>query len=650
MERKLLTIADREIGDRSFLMGARGSFKVDPSATPAFPLFLRQYRSKLWVKEKLALRLSLYFGLLVIATLTVCTTALGQVRVATWNVAGFRGEPADIFAVIDELSLDDHADAAAPLSVIVLQEVRNDDYQSLLNGLGAEWSAATYTNQSEDGYGGAQACFYRADQLLEVPAGHDDLYTGAGRRCDRWKFTVVGHNDPVTEFYLYSAHLKAGTTSSNQADRLTGANRILQDLAKFPANTATIVCGDFNVYTNSEPAYQALVGVLTDHYGTGSWGGASNAIKHSQSPRTISAGGLASGGMDDRFDLMLTTPTLAQTDGLSFIAGSMRSAGNDGQHYNEAINTGNNYYYPGELARSNTFADQLHDASDHIPVLADFRLPAVLEVTGGGDLGTFIMGGGVEATVTITNGAAASGADLHWNVPDTGDAGVLSPGASSALALPIEFDVPGTFDETLTIDADGDFVQHAPHAVQISGHILSHAVPSLQSDVVQTSRIIPMTVTAGTGIITETVSFWNHGWTANQARLDVDAIAGGIVGVIDAPTTLPSGVAGFPGSLAFSFNTDAMAPGNLFSNFSITTSDEDLPGAIEHSMSVTFTVIVEAGETPCDGDVNADGLVDISDLLALLDVWGSADADGDLNDDGVVNIDDLLIVLGDFGC
>ena len=104
-----------------------------------------------------------------------------------------RSTPSPSSRVIDELSLDDHADAAAPLSVIVLQEVRNDDYQALLNGLGAEWSAATYTNQSEDGYGGAQACFYRADQLLEIPAGHDDLYTGAGRRCDRWQFTLVGH-------------------------------------------------------------------------------------------------------------------------------------------------------------------------------------------------------------------------------------------------------------------------------------------------------------------------------------------------------------------------------------------------------------------------------------------------------------------------
>ena len=354
--------------------------------------------------------------------------------------------------------------------------------------------------------------------------------------------------------------------------------------------------------------------------------------------------------MDDRFDFMLTTPTLAQADGLSLITGSMRSAGNDGQHYDEAINQGNNYYYPGNLARSNAFADQLHDASDHIPVLADFRLPAVLDVTGGGYLGTFIIGGGAEATVTITNGAAASGADLHWNVPETGDAGVLSPGASTDLALPIEFDVPGPFDETLTIDADGDFVQHAPRAVQISGHVLAHAVPSLQADVVETSRIVPVTVTAGTGVVTESVTFWNHGWTANQARLDVDVVAGGIAGVIDAPSTLPSGVAGFPSSLVFSFNTDAMSPGNLFSSFSITTSDEDLPGAIEHSLSVTFTVTVEAGETPCEGDVNADGLVDISDLLALLDVWGSASADGDLNEDGVVNIDDLLIVLGDFGC
>ena len=122
---------------------------------------------------------SLVFAFL--ASLAVSASpALGQVRVATWNVAQLRGEEASVLAVIEELSLDDRYGPATPLTVIVMQEVQNADFQALLAGLGAQWSAATYTNSSEDNYGGAQACFYRADQLIEIPGGHADLYTGPG--------------------------------------------------------------------------------------------------------------------------------------------------------------------------------------------------------------------------------------------------------------------------------------------------------------------------------------------------------------------------------------------------------------------------------------------------------------------------------------
>jgi hypothetical protein len=52
----------------------------------------------------------------------------------------------------------------------------------------------------------------------------------------------------------------------------------------------------------------------------------------------------------------------------------------------------------------------------------------------------------------------------------------------------------------------------------------------------------------------------------------------------------------------------------------------------------------------CVGDVNGNGVVDVSDLLYLVSVWGSDDPQGDVNDDGIVNINDLLDVMADWGC
>ena len=52
-------------------------------------------------------------------------------------------------------------------------------------------------------------------------------------------------------------------------------------------------------------------------------------------------------------------------------------------------------------------------------------------------------------------------------------------------------------------------------------------------------------------------------------------------------------------------------------------------------------------ECECEGDTNEDGVVDITDLLAILDGWGGAD--GDVTGDGDTNIDDILIVLGNWG-
>ena len=57
--------------------------------------------------------------------------------------------------------------------------------------------------------------------------------------------------------------------------------------------------------------------------------------------------------------------------------------------------------------------------------------------------------------------------------------------------------------------------------------------------------------------------------------------------------------------------------------------------------------------TPCGGDINEDGGVDVDDLLALIGSWGPCGDPGncpsDLDDSGGVDVDDLLMLLGAWG-
>ena len=55
-------------------------------------------------------------------------------------------------------------------------------------------------------------------------------------------------------------------------------------------------------------------------------------------------------------------------------------------------------------------------------------------------------------------------------------------------------------------------------------------------------------------------------------------------------------------------------------------------------------------ECECLADVNGDGYVDVTDLLAVIDVWGCDDcSDVDVNLDGIINLYDLLIVFNAWG-
>ncbi|MDP7008638.1 MAG: S8 family serine peptidase [Phycisphaerales bacterium] len=57
---------------------------------------------------------------------------------------------------------------------------------------------------------------------------------------------------------------------------------------------------------------------------------------------------------------------------------------------------------------------------------------------------------------------------------------------------------------------------------------------------------------------------------------------------------------------------------------------------------------ISDGSEPCTSDCNGDGLVNVADILAIIDAWGSEDG-CDTNGDGLTNVVDLLDVVGSWG-
>jgi hypothetical protein len=51
----------------------------------------------------------------------------------------------------------------------------------------------------------------------------------------------------------------------------------------------------------------------------------------------------------------------------------------------------------------------------------------------------------------------------------------------------------------------------------------------------------------------------------------------------------------------------------------------------------------------CPADINGDGLVNVTDLVAVITEWGTGNPGADINDDGIVNVTDLVAVITAWG-
>ncbi len=186
--------------------------------------------------------------------------------------------------------------------------------------------------------------------------------------------TLALHNDTVfIDFYV--AHLKATNGSAEATDRWQQVKAFKDYIDTKPADRNRIFAGDFNVYNSSEPSYTALVDsgtykMIDPINQSGSWSNNSSyAAIHTQSPRTVSFGSGASGGLDDRFDFIMISEQIDdELDSVSYISNTYHALGNDGNHFNQSILNGTNTSVPDSVLNA------LYYMSDHLPVSMQLKV------------------------------------------------------------------------------------------------------------------------------------------------------------------------------------------------------------------------------------------------------------------------------------
>ncbi len=609
-------------------------------------------------------RTSTMFALFFTAVSTA-TPAFGQLRIVNYNCARMAGDGPALQQVLAAAHADNTAGWAKPVDIFFFQEIslsNTAELESLINAAappGSTYIRATYTTSgNEDSAAGAQCAFYRVQTISETTASHADIFTGAGRNSDRWLFRLNGYTSTAAQFYAYSMHLKASL--GFEADREAGALAVRANADALGAGVRAIFVGDFNVYNNTEPAYLAFLAggnaQAFDPLGTGSWGGSSNAIKHTQSPRDIS-GTLVGGGVDDRFDFQLATAGVMDGEGISMISGTYRSLANDGLHYNLAINTNGNSYFPGESARSNALALALFNASDHLPVLVDYQVPAVMSATLLAIPPRVIQGASVQAQVQVKNVASVVtplGSDeLDFVVTGTNGltgsvSGIapLSPAFATA-NLQLNTGTVGLYEVEAQATSSSEGAQNSAIVMPAECSIVSRAKPSWQPTSLVTSISVPVAIPVGSGLVNVDIPLNNVGWGTLQAMLDADYVqlpTGSSVSVVG---SLPQSIMAKPKILHLRVNPAGLPVGVTNVNGTLLTSDEDIPG--EGDATLSFTLVITVGSTPpIPGDFNSDGIVDANDLAVLLAQWGGPGS-ADINLSNLVDGLDLAILLANWG-
>jgi exonuclease III len=179
------------------------------------------------------------------------------------------------------------------------------------------------------------------------------------------------------------AHLKASNDEYSRNARKTQVERLTTKLEQMGIDNY-VFSGDFNLYYATEPAYQHLLfnnntafRFLDPIDAYGNWHANQQFAKiHTQSTHTTSENGcFATGGLDDRFDFILVSPTLFYgTKKVQVMPETYHALGQDGQRLKKSLLSPANYTIPIDILTA------MYNFSDHLPVICDFDIKTTTKI------------------------------------------------------------------------------------------------------------------------------------------------------------------------------------------------------------------------------------------------------------------------------
>jgi hypothetical protein len=333
-------------------------------------------------------------------------------------------------------------DPAQPLDVLALQETTSNTITvtPIVNGLNSFYNApgmyamSSYQATEEGGDvtdgNGPNALVYNTKTLqllasvpVNPPGGTSKLGSSSGeyREVMRYELAPAGMTPTATnQFYIYVSHYKSGTTSTDLTNRNSEAQIIRNDEAdNLPANARVLYVGDYNITTSGEASYQTILSNIAPngiHQGQGidllNVTGAMNIDWGTSTTDTNLLAMKTDSAMDLRYrddlQLMTTNVYFGMAGGLALVPGTYHVFGNKGTTpYKGSVNSGSNTALKSDLAPGAPIsASQLYldltNASDHLPVVADYTIPITVPAP------VFQSVAGTRGTVTFTWSAVVS--------------------------------------------------------------------------------------------------------------------------------------------------------------------------------------------------------------------------------------------------
>ncbi|MBX3358329.1 MAG: hypothetical protein KF745_07860 [Phycisphaeraceae bacterium] len=582
------------------------------------------------------------------AAMVLASTACAQLRIVSYNTGG--ANRAGMQDVLTAIGTETRSGIARPIDVLSLQEqdAALAVTQSILATLDAAYGTGIYARSTLAGAGDTtQAIIFNTQTVQLIGQNRIGTTSGSGapRQPMRFRLRPVGYTS-AADFYLYSNHYKAG--DSDAIRRNVEAQMVRADAAALGPNARIIYSGDFNIYGSNETMWSTLTapgdGQAFDPLNrVGLWG--SNpafADVHTQSP-VVSMNqnypGQTGGGLDDRFDWQMTTAPVLSGRGFAYIPGTYHALGNSGHSYNANLSVAApswlQPYFPGVTPADITgLLQTLERVSDHLPVVADYQLPARMNVVVTTPAPRVIRGTPLSLDVSITNSALVSipiGADLlSFTVQAAG--GLAAPpisGVAAAASAPVRVQSPidtqasgpRSGSVTVTTDSPGAPVTQVVSS-EIHVEVAEHARASFSAEAATTSLEVDFgAVTLGSAAPEAPVSIFNVASPGLlTAALDLDEVLTAPDTPAITATLTPFQALEPGGQHVFLVSISTAVPGEFTEVLSLRFSDEDIPGASDNPAPLLLTIRGRI-QTACASDWNLDGTVTPTDVAAFINDW-----------------------------